>query len=433
MLMGLSLIWTSLAIAIFLTSVVLLTYWLARLKVQKIVVLPIRHVWQIFFANFPTIFILSYLVLNEMWLSIVSGMLLLLSLVCLLEFFLRRVQTKSGLERIDIRYNSGKNGLQVSYDEAREASGDYPRRYMTELYYDSMRLLAVRVSPQNGIKNRFKNGGGHYGDSDDFCLPEISVKNGIRTTTDQPTQWNQNLLFFGGSTTFGDREVPDDLTYSSYVQRLLNSNSHRTRVINHGKQGATVINRVKWLIEETPITSGDVIVFFFGSNDSGWKINGKLHDTFRSPLLIITRMALGLRIEILNWLHGELAHLHNKWCADFAFKKTVAELERAKKWADNNDLRFLVVLQPNLFVSRVISKYENSLIGRFSFFLRGQIEIAYPRYEEFVKHCGYGLSFTEIFTDLDHSVFLDWAHVNARGNEIIAENLFREIKKLRLI
>ena len=217
------------------------------------------------------------------------------------------------------------------------------------------------------------------------------------------------------------------------MQRLLNSNSHRTRVINHGKQGATVINRVKWLIEETPITSGDVIVFFFGSNDSGWKINGKLHDTFRSPLLIITRMALGLRIEILNWLHGELAHLHNKWCADFAFKKTVAELERAKKWADNNDLRFLVVLQPNLFVSRVISKYENSLIGRFSFFLRGQIEIAYPRYEEFVKHCGYGLSFTEIFTDLDHSVFLDWAHVNARGNEIIAENLFREIKKLRLI
>ena len=190
MLMGLSLIWTSLAIAIFLTSVVLLTYWLARLKVQKIVVLPIRHVWQIFFANFPTIFILSYLVLNEMWLSIVSGMLLLLSLVCLLEFFLRRVQTKSGLERIDIRYNSGKNGLQVSYDEAREASGDYPRRYMTELYYDSMRLLAVRVSPQNGIKNRFKNGGGTMVIPTTFVCPKFRLKTAFEL---QPTNQRNGI------------------------------------------------------------------------------------------------------------------------------------------------------------------------------------------------------------------------------------------------
>ena len=429
------LFWISLAIAILLTSVAVLTYWRVRISVQKIAVLPIRHVRQLFFLTFPNTFILSYLVLNEMWLLLVSAILLFLSLVCLLEFFLRQVLIKSGLERIDVRYGIGKNGSQVSYEEAREASGDYPRHYMTELFYNSMRSSLISHSPQNGTEKMLKTLGGEEYDksSVDLCGNKFSIKNGIRTTTDQPTQWNNNLLFFGGSTTFGDIEVPDDLTFSSFMQRILNSNFHRTRVINHGKRGATVVDRVKWLIEGTPTTSGDIIVFVFGSNDCGWLVNGKLQSEFRSPLLIIARRVLGLRIEILNWIHGELAHSHNKWCADHSFKKTVSELKRAKKWTENHDLRFLVVLQPNLYVSKVNSKYEDYLKGKFSFFLRGQIEIAYPMYEEFVKNCGYGLSLTKIFNNLEHSVFLDWAHVNARGNEIISENIYREIKNLTLV
>ena len=429
------LFWISLAIAILLTSVAVLTYWRVRISVQKIAVLPIRHVRQLFFLTFPNTFILSYLVLNEMWLLLVSAILLFLSLVCLLEFFLRQVLIKSGLERIDVRYGIGKNGSQVSYEEAREASGDYPRHYMTELFYNSMRSSLISHSPQNGTEKMLKTLGGEEYDksSVDLCGNKFSIKNGIRTTTDQPTQWNNNLLFFGGSTTFGDIEVPDDLTFSSFMQRILNSNFHRTRVINHGKRGATVVDRVKWLIEGTPTTSGDIIVFVFGSNDCGWLVNGKLQSEFRSPLLIIARRVLGLRIEILNWIHGELAHSHNKWCSDHSFKKTVSELKRAKKWTENHDLRFLVVLQPNLYVSKVNSKYEDYLKGKFSFFLRGQIEIAYPMYEEFVKNCGYGLSLTKIFNNLEHSVFLDWAHVNARGNEIISENIYREIKNLTLV
>lgn len=425
-----NLFWISLAIAILLTSVAVLTYWCVRISVQKIAVLPVRHVRQLFFLTFPNIFILSYLVLNEMWLLLVSAFLLFLSLVCLLEFFLRQVLIKSGLERIDIRYSIGKNGAQVSYEEAREASGDYPRHYMTELFYNSMRS---GHSTQNGIEKNVKNIGGYDKSSVDLGVNKFSIKNGIRTTSDQPTQWKNNLLFFGGSTTFGDIEVPDDLTFSSFMQRILNSNFHRTRVMNHGERGAAVVNRVKWLIEGAPTTSGDIIVFVFGSNDCGWLVNGKLQSEFRSPLLIITKRLLGLRSEILNWIHGELVHSHNKWCADHSFKKTVSELKRAKKWTENHDLRFLVVLQPNLFVSKVNSKYENHLKDKFSFFLRGQIEIAYPMYEEFVKNCGYGLSLTKIFNNLEHSVFLDWAHVNARGNEIISENFYREMKNLTLV
>ena len=422
-----------LAIAVFAVGAPVIPYWIYRVRVMRIFFIPIRHILQISGISALSITLFLFLVKVETRLSTSIFILVLSSLLAAFEIFLRRVQPKSGLERIDIKYGNGRNGLQVSYDEAREASGDYPRHYMTESYYDSMRVSGIELNPQNNIKKMSKKSGVHYGDSPNFCASEISVENGIRTTTDQPTQWNRNLLLFGGSTTFGDREVPDDLTYSSYLQRIINNNSHCIRVINHGKQGASVINRLKWLIEETPTNIGDIIVFYFGDNDSGWIVNGKSHFTFRSPLLIITSKLLGLRLEILNWLHGELVYLHNKWCADCAFKKTVSELERAKKWADNHDLRFLVVLQPNLFVSKVISKYENSLRGRFSFFLRSQIEIAYPRYEEFVKHCGYGLSFTEIFNNREYSVFLDWAHVNARGNEIIADNLFCEIKKLRLL
>ena len=45
----------------------------------------------------------------------------------------------------------------------------------------------------------------------------------------------------------------------------------------------------------------------------------------------------------------------------------------------------------------------------------------------------FGVSATHIFNNAPSSVFLDWAHVNARGNEFIAKFIFEELKKRNLI
>jgi len=404
-------------IAVFAAGTAVLTYWIYRVRVMHISFIPFRHSLQISMISVLSTIVFFFLIKVETRLLMIVLILVLSSLLVALELFLRKVSGSANKEIKKYRISQGKNGIQVKYSEAREASGDYPRAYMTESFFKSFHYITMcdgETSPKN------KKPSNHF-----------TVTNGIRETSDQPKLWSSKLMFLGGSTTFA-REVPDDLTFASYVQRKINLGSGGVKVINHGKEGATVIDRVNWLINESQTNPGDMIVIYFGCNDCGWQIRGKFFTgdqfAFQSPLLFVLNRYKNRAFELLNWLHGELAHRHNKWCADHVFKQTVSELQRAKEWAEFRGLKYLVVLQPHVYVSKVVTQYENSLRGRFSFFLPDQLRIAYPRYEEFIKNCGYGVSLTTIYDGLDHSVYLDWAHVNARGNEVISENLYREIK-----
>ena len=424
-----TLIMNQLAIAAFAVGAPVLPYWIYRVRVMGIFFIPIRHILQISGISSLSITVLLFLVKVETRLSISFVILILSSLLAALEFLLRKVSKNFNKEINSYVIGPGKNGIQVKYSEAREASGDYPRAYMTESYFNSIQygtMYERETSP------KIREPGEHYDQAFDYLAPGISVTNGIRGTSNQPKVWSRKIMFFGGSTTFGGREVPDDLTFASFVQRRINLESGVVKVINHGQGGATVIDRVNWLINETPTNSNDIVIFYFGANDCGWRVHGTFWSSyqvnFQSPLLLVLNRYRNRGFEVLRWLHGELAHSHNKRYADRAFKKSVLELQRAKEWAVLHDLRFLVVLQPHVYFSKVVSEYEKSLAFKFSFFLRDQLRIAYPKYEEFVKKCGYGVSFTTIFDDLEHSVYLDWCHVNARGNEIISDYIYREIK-----
>ena len=65
--------------------------------------------------------------------------------------------------------------------------------------------------------------------------------------------------------------------------------------------------------------------------------------------------------------------------------------------------------------------------------MRNLVLDAYRRYEEWVKETPYAVSATHIFDNAAAPVFLDWAHVNARGNEIIAKFIFDELEKRELV
>ena len=75
------------------------------------------------------------------------------------------------------------------------------------------------------------------------------------------------------------------------------------------------------------------------------------------------------------------------------------------------------------------SQYERQLEKRFSVDIRNLVLDAYRRYEEWVKETPYAVSATHIFDNAASPVFLDWAHVNARGNEIIAKFIFEELQR----
>jgi hypothetical protein len=93
----------------------------------------------------------------------------------------------------------------------------------------------------------------------------------------------------------------------------------------------------------------------------------------------------------------------------------------------------VAVLQPNLYTLLTKSAYEKKLERRFSRDLKTLIIDAYKNYEVWIKTVPYGVSATHIFDNAPAQVFLDWAHVNARGNELIAKFIFEELKKRNLI
>ena len=65
-------------------------------------------------------------------------------------------------------------------------------------------------------------------------------------------------------------EVPDRLTIASFLQRLITPLSNSIQVINYGMTGATAVDRYQMLMEIVEIKHGDVVIFYFGDNDSGW-------------------------------------------------------------------------------------------------------------------------------------------------------------------
>lgn len=93
----------------------------------------------------------------------------------------------------------------------------------------------------------------------------------------------------------------------------------------------------------------------------------------------------------------------------------------------------VAVLQPNIYTLNSKSEYEINLERKFSQDFKTLVRDAYNQYEEWVKTMPYAVSATHIFDSAVAPVFLDWCHVNARGNELIAEFIFEELKRRELI
>lgn len=417
------------AVAFMSTLFVTLLYLLLRALAEKNFFTPLGHIRQISYLVFPTVFIFCFLVIN----SLVNYLTLILVVILLLgggiEALLRRFVANADRPDLSFRPNDHKWGLLLPFEEAKFATGGYPREYMTEEFYNSARHRYWKKWSVNEFQTSDPTI--HFDENAIIDVDNFSIKNGLRTTTDTPEKYDFNILLFGGSTTLME-DVPDDLTYASFLQRRFNLDK-KVRIINHGTPGATVLSRVRFLIKNTAINEGDIVTLYFGVNDSGQSVSGRSSSSLRSPLLILFGKSGVRRSELGKWIRGELLFRHNSRCAISAFDSTVSAINEAMEFVESRGAKLLVVLQPNLFVSKTKSEYEESLRSRWSSFTIGQVKLCYPKYESFVNQCSFGISLTTIFDNLEASVYLDWCHVNARGAEIIANSLHRELVKLNYV
>lgn len=412
------------------SSVTIYLVW--RSKALKDQSFPPRgHVNQIVLLTFIPVACVSFLLLHLTYLRLLVILVTSASLILLLRLSLLLNNSSKDIECASItRLN--QNGSQVEYAEAFRASGQYPRNYLSEEFFKIIQYDFRRSQP---LQKNSTELGKHTDWNRNIRAPNYNVMDGIRLTTDQPTTWHKSCSIFSTSQTFGE-EVPDDLTCASFLQRFLNASDAKVRIINHSRPGSTLIERVNWFINSTPVVEGDIFIFLFGSNDCGWHVKGKgkygRHHLAKSPLLrIFDRYAT--QTEDIHFVHRLLKKHHNVFCSRIAVSESVTAMENALKFGALQKVKILFVLQPVLWFSKTNSDYEMSKKNQFSDYLEDQIKIAYPMYEEVVAKSGFASSITTIFDGLASSVYLDWCHVNARGHELIAKALKIELDKNCLV
>jgi len=270
----------------------------------------------------------------------------------------------------------------------------------------------------------------------DFGGTELSVVGGNRHTVGQPTVYSQEILCFGGSTTFC-MEVRDSQTWSSELQRLLNQRyGNQYRVLNYGIAGAPGLDRVVSFRHRSLPKSGDISVFLFGDNDAGylqWYPSRVVHRLLVRPLKRLERESPG-RILLFEWLKREFAVFLRRRLAASTAKATIKAAEDAMRWANARGACVLFVLQPNIMTLARRDAWDTQIYRATAPNLFVMLEVAYRHYRDWMKRNPNVVSATHIFDDEKPSPYMgDWAHANSRGNELIANFIFEELMRRNLL
>ena len=267
---------------------------------------------------------------------------------------------------------------------------------------------------------------------------KTSTAGGLRTTTDQPVSYSGRVLIFGGSTTFC-AEVPDDMTFSSILQRLLNDRHAKRRVENFGKSASTSTNRVTVLEKVDDLSKGDIVIFYIGVNESGVGFTQRV-----LPVGIINKVPeLGTVIQkassysrIADVLFRKLVFgsiqvsEQTKLDAVQKFKKS---MDDAKAITDKVGATLVPVLQANLFTRNPSTAYDNDLGRLYGSELSIVMRDMYSRLQPVIQSHKYHGDATAVMNNLEPSPYFDWMHVNAEGDKRIAAYLEKLLVDSQLI
>jgi lysophospholipase L1-like esterase len=367
------------------------------------------------------VFLLSVL---SMWATI-FGLCLLLLISLLVESFLRFLVKSSKQQCVT---EPRLNFWSESIETARLASGTYPDDYMSTEFFDQMlrrdelelKLRAVKM--WQSTNNEFEN--------QQFRSTELNVIDGRRVTTNVPSRVRQNIYLMGGSTVFCS-EVPDRYTVPSFLQRLVNTVDDSISVSNHGQRGATTANRLRYFESLDGISRGDIAIFLFGDNDCGTYLDQKRHPLTR--IVVVVERLSRYGFEIFKWLYGEIAPRFWRNRSHSSVEKLIQQFEKTAQLCQKRGVKLLCVLQPNIFT--LVSQLEYDLRLRHSSSTEISVSVndAYPKYVDWLRNKDFAVSAADIFNRSPDHVYLDWAHLNARGNEKLANFLFDELERRNLI
>lgn len=287
--------------------------------------------------------------------------------------------------------------------------------YLTSEFWHEMQSL---TKDRSGIK-MINNFGDQYLVAKDCPGKFFTVKNNLRTTLFPPSDSDQNYFLFGSST-LHNFEVPNDLTTASNLQRLLSESGHKITVLNYGVSGATLENnfaRMRAMNDE--FKKDDLIIVLFGINDVGV-------DTYSNfeiiPLKILRR--LGEHTLLLRAIHRLLARNSWKRHSKITAHRKLKLLEEMNIWAISKSVKFCAILEPVVHLKKNPGDYEITLRRVFGQKLDYLYRFGYDEFSRLLNF-EHTLSAINVFNETSPSVFLDQAHINSVGTEILAKEIFR--------
>ena len=331
-----------------------------------------------------------------------------LTIFLLLELALRIIKSRS----LSTEVKNEKRRESARFDDFEIIKEIEPHRnsnYLTKEFWDEMQKFTGQGSVVK-IKSR---DGTRIFDAKEINGKLISAKDGSRWTTDGPSSPTGRVFLLGGSTVYCF-EVPDSMTVCSYLQRNINDSGQNLKVVNLGISGASVANRIEKLKTISTLCEKDIVLFLFGVNDIGWQNFYSNQNIFLKTIRNFGKVSL-----CFSWFYYELSVQVRKSNAELAAHQTINQLKSLSDFLNTNKILHKFVIQPNIYTKRNTNNYENQITLKFAAELNDTVLHAYRIFE----NCRdpYCVSASHIFDDTETSVYLDWAHTNAEGNQTIAK------------
>jgi len=264
----------------------------------------------------------------------------------------------------------------------------------------------------------------------------INVVEGLRVTPSQPSDFAGKLHIFGGSTIFA-YEVSDGHTPSALLQKKFNESQIGFKVINHGVGGSTIGDCLRRL-KLVNISANDVVLVLFGDNDIGINAPRKIagRGVFRYvPLWGKLLLILKSHSRIVKWIYLEtVVYQFTDFDLNTALLDgTISDYSKFGEYLRSLNIRVCFLLQPNLYTKVPVNKFEVLLKATYPEHWERTVVSGYRTLRESLKNEKDFVDISEVFNGEPDSYFLDWAHVNSLGNEILAEKMFQVLKNRGLI
>ncbi len=230
----------------------------------------------------------------------------------------------------------------------------------------------------------------------------------------------EKILTLGGSTT--DYSLYGISSWPFFLKQILDRNNVPNRVINGGICGYNSSQEMlKLLNEGIDRVKPDVVISYSGFNDSLPSKYSLIHDNYVEVLEGLVNCYRENKGDIDEVYYGEpLNDCVGRFIKNMRLMHAICE---------EFNIKFIGILQPTMVTGEYcLDKTEEEYLRENTVKSRVDKSLEFYRnVAEKIKAYPWIYDFTDIFTN-ENNCFLEWVHCSEKGNQVIAQNVYKVLE-----